>query len=255
MVERNLELCFPRRDAAWRRRIRLRHHALLGRFVLDHALLLAASPARLRRLVRLRGAEHLEALQGKPAILLAPHFVGIDAGCARLTLEHALAGLYTPQHSKAGDALVTRARAAMGAERLEAIDNTRPDAVRRLLRSLQDGRWLFYTNDIDYRDYGRSVFVPFMGVPETATLSALPRLARRLDATVVFCVATARPWGGYEVEVSPPWEGFPSGDDEKDMAEFNARVAAYVERHPAQYYWPHRRFKTRPPGAESLYDD
>lgn len=254
MIERNLELCFPQRSAGWRRRTRLLHHALLGRFVLDHALLLAASPARLRRLVRLRGAEHLEALRGRPAILLAPHFIGLDQGCARLTLEHALAGLYAPQHSRLGDALVTRARAAMGAERLAAIDNTRPDAARALLRSLRDGRWLYYTNDIDCRGHGRGVFVPFMGVREAATLSALPRLARRLEAAVLFCVATARPWGGYEVEISPPWEGFPSGDDAKDMAAFNARVGAYVERHPAQYYWPHRRFKTRPPGAAPLYD-
>ena len=193
-------------------------------------------------------------LDGKPAILLAPHFIGLDQGCARLTLEHALAGLYTPQHSRLGDALVTRARQAMGAERLDAIDNTRPDAVRALLRSLRGGRWLYYTNDIDYRDYGRSVFVPFMGVPDAATLSALPRLARRLEAAVLFCVATARPWGGYEVEISPPLEDFPSGDDARDMARFNERVGAYVARHPAQYYWPHRRFKTRPHGAAPLYD-
>ncbi len=256
VIKRNLELCFPERSPAWLLRTRMLHHALLGRFLLDHALLLAASPERLRRLVRVRGLEHLEALQGRPAIVLAPHFLGLDQGCARLALEHPLAGLYAPQHSSVANDLVVRARQAAGPGRLEAIDNTQRGALRLLLRKIrEERRWLYYLNDFDYRDYSKSVFVPFMGVAETATLASLPRLVRRLQAPVVFCVTTALPWGGYEVKLSEPWEGFPGEDETADMAAFNAKVGAMVAEHPAQYYWPHRRFKTRPHGAANLYDD
>jgi len=60
--------------------------------------------------------------------------------------------------------------------------------------------------------------------------------------------------GGYRVEVSDLWAGYPSGDDLADARFMNERLEAYVRTMPGQYHWLHRRFKTRPPGGQDPYD-
>jgi KDO2-lipid IV(A) lauroyltransferase len=34
----------------------------------------------------------------------------------------------------------------------------------------------------------------------------------------------------------------------------NAFIEDRVREHPAEYFWTHKRFKTRPPGEPSFYD-
>jgi KDO2-lipid IV(A) lauroyltransferase len=51
----------------------------------------------------------------------------------------------------------------------------------------------------------------------------------------------------------PPWEDFPSDDPVADAARMNQRIEEWVRECPAQYFWVHRRFKTRPPGEPPLY--
>jgi KDO2-lipid IV(A) lauroyltransferase len=59
--------------------------------------------------------------------------------------------------------------------------------------------------------------------------------------------------GGYVTRVGEPWIDFPSGDDVADARRLNAFIEAEVERSPEQYYWLHKRFKTRPPGEAKFY--
>lgn len=104
-------------------------------------------------------------------------------------------------------------------------------------------------------DYGRkdAIFVPFFGVP-AATITGLPRLARLSGAAVLPCVTHILPGGGgYKVEIGEPWPDFPSDDVEADTARMNAWIEAKVRTMPEQYYWVHRRFKTRPPGEARFY--
>ena len=83
----NLRLCFPQMTDAERERLARRHFGAFGRSFVERGLLWWASPARLRRLVRIEGLEHLAAQAGRPVILLVPHFVGLDMGWARLAME------------------------------------------------------------------------------------------------------------------------------------------------------------------------
>jgi KDO2-lipid IV(A) lauroyltransferase len=96
-----------------------------------------------------------------------------------------------------------------------------------------------------------SVFVPFYGLP-TATVPSLSRFARLGRARVVPLVPRLTPWG-YEVEVLPAWSNFPSDDAVADTAFMNARLQDYINTMPAQYYWVHKRFKSRPEGDPSIY--
>jgi KDO2-lipid IV(A) lauroyltransferase len=59
---------------------------------------------------------------------------------------------------------------------------------------------------------------------------------------------------GYEVEACPPFEQFPSGDAMADAQRMNTWLENRIRQNPAQYFWVHKRFKTRPAGEPSLYD-
>ena len=59
--------------------------------------------------------------------------------------------------------------------------------------------------------------------------------------------------GRYTVEVSPPLDNFPSDDAVADLTRVNALLEAQVRKAPEQYWWVHRRFKTRPEGAPEFY--
>jgi Kdo2-lipid IVA lauroyltransferase/acyltransferase len=246
VAETNLRLCLPELGAGERAqlvRLTVRH---LSQSVVDRALLWHSSAARLRRLITLNGAEHLLALDGKPAILLAPHFIGMDAGWTRLTLERKMAGTYARQTNPVFDAALYRGRTRFNG----ALALARQDGVRAPLRELSSGLPLYYLPDMDFGALG-AVFAPFFGVP-AATVTAVSRMARMSGARVLPVVTRMTPQG-YVVTIQPPWEHFPGVSDEADARHMNTFIEAEVRANPGQYHWLHKRFKTRPPGELSVY--
>ena len=93
--------------------------------------------------------------------------------------------------------------------------------------------------------------MPFFGIP-TATVPSLPRFAKLGGARVVPVVTRLTP-DGYEVRVHPAWQHYPSDDVSADTARMNAELQSWIDAMPEQYYWVHKRFKTRPPGEPSVY--
>jgi KDO2-lipid IV(A) lauroyltransferase len=108
----------------------------------------------------------------------------------------------------------------------------------------------YFLPDMDFgpRD---AIFVPFFGVP-AATVTALGRLAKLSGASVVPVITVQHPTS-YELVIHSPWENFPTGDIEADVRRMNAFIEDRVREHPEQYFWAHKRFKTRPPGEPSPY--
>ena len=85
-----------------------------------------------------------------------------------------------------------------------------------------------------------------------ATIPSLSRFARLGKAKVVPVVSRLTKTG-YDIEVLSAWQNFPSDDAVADTALMNARLQGYIDAMPSQYYWVHRRFKTRPEGEPSVY--
>jgi KDO2-lipid IV(A) lauroyltransferase len=81
------------------------------------------------------------------------------------------------------------------------------------------------------------------------------RLAGATGAKVIPVIATFLPnYTGYRVEFFPAWEDFPGDDIIAATRRMNAFIEDRVREHPAEYFWTHKRFKTRPPGEASFYD-
>lgn len=248
VVQTNLALCFPQMASKEREAMVRRHFRVLGRAFLEHGIFWWSSAQRIQRLVRIEGAAHLEALKGQPVMLLAPHFVGLDMGGVRISIEHQVASMYAKQKNPVVDALLLHGRKRFNAPRLFS----RSDNVRSVVKALREGLPFYYLPDMDLgrRD---SIFVPFFGVP-TATITAPSRLALMGRATVLPVVTRMLPGSaGYVLQIYPPLENFPSEDVVHDTQIMNAFIEARVRELPEQYFWVHKRFKTRPEGEPSFY--
>lgn len=244
----NLRLCFPDMPPAERELLVKRHFEAVGRSVLERSIAWWSSAERIRRLVRIEHLERLQALAGRPTILLVPHFVGLDLCGTRLAMEIDSVSVYSKQKDPVIDRLLYRGRTRFGDQYILS----RQEGMRAVIRALRAGRPLYYLPDMDYgpRD---AIFVPFFGVP-AATIPALSRMARLADATVLPCIPRMLPGGeGYVLEIREPWSDFPGPDVEADTRRMNAFIEAEVLKMPEQYFWLHKRFKTRPPGEKSVY--
>lgn len=245
----NLALCFPEASAMQRYRWLVGSFQASMRAALEHGLLWWASEARLRRLIHVDNPEAAMGDGKRPVIWLAPHFVGLDTGGVRLAMDHAAASMYAPAKDPVADRMMLRGRSRFRAPRLIA----KHEGIKPVLRALKDRLPFYFLPDQD-QGLRNAVFVPFFGIP-AATLSTLPRLAKLADAQVVPVITRLLPGGrGYAVRFYPPWEHYPSGDLDADVARMNAFIEARIREMPEQYLWLHRRFKTRPPGAPDLYD-
>jgi KDO2-lipid IV(A) lauroyltransferase len=187
-------------------------------------------------------------MESGPTILLCPHFVCLDvAGVAARVIP--VSSIYSPQKNQAFDRLLRYGRERFGPVRLF----TREEGVKPILRALRDGLPYFMLPDMDFGERD-STFVPFFGIP-AATLTALPRIAAATKAKVIPVIATFLPnYQGYRVVFYPAWEDYPGEDMVAATRRMNEFIEERVRENPAEYFWTHKRFKTRPNGETSFYD-
>lgn len=244
---RNLELCFPQASVEQRTQWARESFIVFCQTWLDRSWLWFAPREVVQRRVRLQGA--LNELEGDtPTIIFAPHFYGMDAGGTALTLHtpRAFTSIFSTHPDPAVDAWFMAGRQRFGDVRML----NRADGVKPIISNLRKGGLLYLLSDMDFGP-GESIFVPFYGVP-TATVPSLPRFARLGRAKVIGMYTRLTPTG-YVAEITPAWEGYPSDDVEADTAQMNLRLQSYIDTMPGQYYWVHKRFKTRPAGEPSVY--
>ena len=247
VVDTNLLLCFPHWSEQERRRVARDVFVNVAQSFLDRAWLWHADPEVVRSRVSLTGAVH-ELAGEEPVILFAPHFVGLDAGVTGVSqqLPRRFIGIYTTQSNPVVDAWVLEGRYRFGSAR----PMSRSEGVREIVSALRAGSVMYLLPDMNFGPE-ESIFVPFYGV-QAATVPSLSRFARLGRAKVVPLVTKLTP-AGYELRLLDAWTGFPTSDVEADTALMNLRLQGYIDEMPAQYYWVHKRFKTRPPGEPGVY--
>ncbi len=247
VVDINLRLCFPQWTPQQRRRCTQQVFVYFAQSWLDRGWLWHGPERTVRARLQLTGAVH--ELQGDtPVVLFAPHFAGLDAAWTALTqqLPRRFATIYSAQMNPVADAWILAGRQRFGSPELVA----RLDGVKPIVAAVRNSEPLYLLPDMNY-DPSESLFVPFYGVP-ACTVPSLSRFAKLGRAKVVPIVTRLTPQG-YDVQVLPAWENFPSGDLEADTTRMNRELQSYIDTMPAQYYWVHKRFKDRPDAEAAPY--
>ncbi len=247
VTEINLAMCFPEMPEAERLALGRRHFRMLGRNAVELSVMVWGSEADLLEMIHVEGIEHLKAAEGRPIIALAPHFIGLNMGGIRVAYEYpGTASVYSRQKNPVLDRIFLKARTRFGDPHLVS----RQEGLRSIIRVIRSGKPFYFLPDMDFgaRD---AIFSPFFGVA-TATITTLPRLAEITGAAVI-PVVTRQVGDGYVVRFYPAWENYPTGDLAADVRRMNAFIEERVREMPEQYFWAHKRFKTRPPGEPSPY--
>lgn len=243
----NLQRCFPGMANQDLARLLRQHFVRFAQAWLDRGWLWMAPEATVRQRVRLVGA--VGELQGDmPTLVFGPHFVGLDAAWMAMLLHvpRRCCGLYAKQEDVLIDAWMAEGRQRFG----QPLVVPKGDGVKPLAKALRQGMPLYLLPDMDHglRD---SVWATFFG-QSAATLTSLPRLAGLGKAKVVAVRAELTPHG-YDVHVLPAWANYPTEDTLADVQRMNHELERMVSQQPDQYFWVHKRFKTRPPGEPSFY--
>lgn len=247
VVRVNLLLCFPDMPAAQRMALERKVFVRVAQAWLDRSWLWHGSRELLAKRLKVTG--DMQALRTESKLVLfSPHFVGLDAGGVAITKDQLrpICSIYQSQRNPVVDAWILRSRQRFGGLRLFA----RMEGVREIAAAVEAGEALYLLPDMDFGSHGAE-FVPFFGV-NAATVTSLSRFARLCKAHVITLSNRMTP-EGYEVNFSSVWSNFPSRDARTDTERMNRELQALILAAPDQYYWVHKRFKTRPLGEPSLY--
>lgn len=246
----NLRLTMPELTEAERIGIARRHFQAYSRSVWERSVLWWAPESRLKRLIQIEpgGDIPVAEMTAKPTILLCPHFVCLDVAGAAIAMEASASSMYVTQKNAAFDQVLRAGRARFKPVKLF----TRQDGIKPILRALRDKLPYFMLPDMDFGDKDAE-FVPFFGV-QAATLTATARIAATTGAQVMPVIATFLPnYQGYRVKFYPVWDNYPGDDMVAATRRMNQFIEERVREAPAEYFWTHKRFKTRPNGEPSLY--
>ncbi len=248
MVDINLALCFPEQTPAWRRRLRRRAMAHLGRLVFESGKVWSADRQGVQALVRETRGEALieEALAHGGAIVATPHLGCWEMVSNYLSIRYPLTALYRPQKGEL-DRWIRERRQRLGAH-LEPADQS---GVRALMAALRRRELAGLLPDQDPNVGG--AFVTHFG-QLTNTPVLLARLAHKGKVPVILCFAERLPWGqGYCIHFEQVAPGVADPDAQVGTQVLSDAVEALIRRYPEQYFWNYQRFRRRPPGEPRIY--
>ena len=179
--------------------------------------------------------------QGRGVILTAAHFGSWELNGTSIGMAEGIpiATVARTQSNPYVDRWIKRTRESAG------VDVYPPGvSIKHLVRALRNGYAVGLISD---QDAGRrGVFVPFFGIP-ASTPQGAAQLTLRYGSPMLITQSVRIAPGKYrsiyrEVPVEP--------DDtvETLTARYTRMIEDVVREHPEQYFWMHRRWKTRPPG-------
>lgn len=241
----NLKLCFPEWTDKERDDLIRQHFKELFCSGLSYGLIFDTPADKLKDIVKIRGLENFDKYRNKqPIILLAPHFLALDIGANRLTLETPGYSIYSAQRSEYLTNVIKDARLRFIKDSGGEIFS-RQEGLKNIVRKMKNTNIPFYYLPDQDMDEKNSVYVPFFAHQNCATLDTLPKLVK-LTGAVVIPVATYREGNHYVVEISPAFDNYPSSSIVDDVALMNRQIETMIMKYPAQYLWLHKRFKTQP---------
>lgn len=248
VVEVNVRLAFPELDEKQQADFVVSTFSANGIGFIESLLAWWGPKSSLLERVTFDGLEHLKAAEakGQGVLLVAAHFSTLEMGGLFIGQQTTMDAIYRRHDNPLMEHLITKGRLRFCNQVIERRD------LRAVLRNLRKNHCIWYAPDQDM-GMDTSVFVPFFG-HQAATLTATSRLAGLNNSPVIICAYHREDGGCYRVSFSPALDEFPSSDAKVDAERINSLLEECIRRHPEQYLWLHKRYKTQPEGRDTLYD-
>ncbi|WP_092874128.1 Kdo(2)-lipid IV(A) acyltransferase [Izhakiella capsodis] len=249
VARRNLELCFPTMPAAEREALIKANFESVGMGLLETGMAWFWPDWRIRRWFTVSGLEHLEKAKARRQgiLLIGMHFLTLELGARIYGMQDPGIGVYRPNDNALLDWLQTWGRLRSNKAMLDRND------LKGMIRALKQDETIWYAPDHDYGPKA-SVFAPFFAVTDAATTKGSYMLIRMANPAILPFVPRRLPHAkGYELIIMPDAQDIPIDDELMTAKRMNQLIEHAILLAPEQYMWLHRRFKTRPPDAPSLY--
>ncbi len=221
-----------------------------GRMTFEYGRFPRLSQDLIERTVTVTGEENLRAAldAGRGGLLIGGHFGNWEMAACLAPMGYPLTFLVGEQHNRLVDGLMNRLRQGLGVEIVPLTGS-----LLGVFRALRNNRLVAMLSD---QDAGRSgVFADFLGLP-ASTPYGPGRLALKTGAPLLPMMVVRHGRDRHELVICPPVSHPPEGASEEEAVRhytqgYTSVLEEFVRRYPEQYFWMHRRWKTRPEAAAS----
>jgi KDO2-lipid IV(A) lauroyltransferase len=246
----NLRQAYPQQPQWWIRRTACACYRHFGRVAVELARLPKMNVQWVEKQVEIRGREVLNRCleQGKGGIVLSGHLGNWEImGASAAVLGYPITYIVTTQRNKVVEAWIDNLRREKGIEIIKTHDSP-----KRMIQALRNNRLMAVLSDQDAHKDGE--FIPFFG-----RLASTPRggpvLHLKTGASLMFGYAVGLPGGKWQIT----YEDIPAVKDETNINEAvtqllthaTGRLEQEIRKHPEQWLWMHRRWKTQPNKEDS----
>lgn len=243
----NIDLCFPERSVEERQQLVKQVLINSGIGIIETGYAWTSSVTKLIPRFAFKGLSNLEraVAEQQPVLLLGMHFSTLDLCGAVLAKKVPFRVMYRKNKNFVLEKVMSEGRQSNFPDAIERSN------VRGVIKALKNKQVVWYGADQDY-GLKQSVFASFFGVP-AASITATARIAKMTGATVIPFYHHRDQNNLYTITLGEPLKDYPTGDDVEDATRVNNLVEQAILEAPDQYWWVHRRFKTRPPGLQRPY--
>lgn len=245
IVRQNIEASFPEKSKQERRSIERRFYHYFCDIIQEIIHLSAMKPQELKRRLAYRNPELLQRLQeeGKLVLVYLGHYGNWEYQQIKVHVpELRMMNVYRPLKNKAFDALMLSLRGKYGAENV-----SKKMLLRKLVELKRAGQAAVFGMIADQSPSKNNLYywTSFLN-QDTAILTGVERMAKKMDCAVVFAHISVVGRGRYETEFRLICE------DASAMAEYEIteKYARMMEENilqdPAYWLWTHKRWKYKP---------
>lgn len=247
VAKTNIRLCFSKTKDHWEP-IYQRHILSLGKGVFEMAMGWFLPPTHFVGRVEHVGYDDADKAlaAGRGVLFLGAHTTGLDFGAPLLNNRYPTYFMYRKAKNAVLDYIVLRGRLRNCPG---VIEHTQ---LRDVFAKLKAGKCVWYGSDQDFGSNGKSVFAPFYQM-QAYTLTYYAKIAKKTGAAVIPVAGFRDDKNGRFIVRYLP-EIVIDGLSETEAARaMNQGIENLIDGYEEQYYWVHRRFKTRPEGEPAAY--
>ncbi len=220
-------------------------YANWGRCLMEFSAFAHLTKAEMLDLVAVEGLENLDRVHqaGKGGVLTSGHLGNWELIAATLSaIERPIHGLIGQQSNTRVDDVMNDLRRRQNIPLI-----TKSVALRKVLQVLKAKEFVVMLADQDARKSG--VFVEFLGRPASTVRG--PALFAIRSGCPVLPTFVARVGTKHRLIIEAPIYPATMEDEDEQVRDltqrYTDRLAAHIRERPEEYFWPHRRWKTKPP--------